>query len=218
MAYSYLEARVKFPRPYFQNREPLQFRDASGAVTSVTSFGVREEDEYKYYRLRAQPHVLFCDDRFLPGKDFTFALDLCSRSDPSQIVVACIPRKGNLAGAVSFVENHPKTRSREALGPTDWMFVPDLAWRLSHRFTEIERESQNSRLRGQRIDLAQQDISFRLDRSGAELSSEVRMLCKPIATPYVLDRPFLIYMKKRGAKQPYFAMWVDNAELLKPWK
>jgi hypothetical protein len=32
---------------------------------------------------------------------------------------------------------------------------------------------------------------------------------------YVFDRPFLIYLKKRGATRPYFAMWVDNAELLR---
>ncbi len=218
VSYSYLEARVKFPLPYFQNRKPLQFRDASGAITNVTSFGIREEDEYEYYRLREQPRVLFCDDRFLPDRDFTFALDLCGRSNPSQIVVACIPRKGNLAEAVFFVENHRKTRSRERPGPTDWLLVPDMVWRLSHRFTEIERGFQNAKLRDQRMDLAQQDISFRLDRSGAELSSQVRLECMPKANHYVLDRPFLIYMKKRGAKQPYFAMWVDNAELLKAWK
>jgi len=28
------------------------------------------------------------------------------------------------------------------------------------------------------------------------------------------DRPFLIVMKKRDAKQPFFITWVDNAELL----
>jgi hypothetical protein len=27
-------------------------------------------------------------------------------------------------------------------------------------------------------------------------------------------RPFLIYLKKRGAGHPFFVMWVDNAELL----
>jgi hypothetical protein len=27
-------------------------------------------------------------------------------------------------------------------------------------------------------------------------------------------RPFFLYMKKRGAKHPFFVMWVDNAELL----
>lgn len=31
------------------------------------------------------------------------------------------------------------------------------------------------------------------------------------------DRPFLIYVKKRGAPHPHFVMWVENAELLRDW-
>jgi hypothetical protein len=67
------------------------------------------------------------------------------------------------------------------------------------------------------VDVAQQDICFRLDRSGAELASESKMYAMPVATHYVFGKPFLIYMQKRGEKQPYFVMWVDNAELLKAW-
>jgi len=95
------------------------------------------------------------------------------------------------------------------------LLVPDLFWRISHRYTELEGKSfKNAELRGQSLDVAQQDILFRLDRSGAELKSEAKVFVLPVPTYFVLDRPFLIYMKKRGARDPYFAMWVDNAELL----
>jgi hypothetical protein len=30
-------------------------------------------------------------------------------------------------------------------------------------------------------------------------------------------RPFLVYMKNRETNTPYFALWVDNAELLDKW-
>ncbi len=40
------------------------------------------------------------------------------------------------------------------------------------------------------------------------------MPCKPMAIHFVCDHPFLIVVKKRGAKRPFFVMWVDNAELL----
>jgi hypothetical protein len=36
----------------------------------------------------------------------------------------------------------------------------------------------------------------------------------PIPMYYLFDKPFLVYMKKRGAEHPFFVMWVDNAELL----
>jgi len=33
------------------------------------------------------------------------------------------------------------------------------------------------------------------------------------------NKPFLIYVKKRGAEySPFFVMWVDNAELLNEFK
>jgi len=31
---------------------------------------------------------------------------------------------------------------------------------------------------------------------------------------FLFNQPFLVYMKKRNADQPFFVMWVDNAELL----
>ena len=80
------------------------------------------------------------------------------------------------------------------------------------------RRFTNAELKGQRLDVAQQDIQFRLDRSGAELKSEAKIMMLPIPTYFILDRPFLIYMKKRDAKSPYFVMWVDNAALLTPWE
>jgi hypothetical protein len=101
------------------------------------------------------------------------------------------------------------------LGPNDVLLVPDFFWHITHRFAELEGQAfMNPTLKGQRMDVAQQDILFRLDRSGAELESEAKIYALPIPTYYVFDRPFLIYMKKRGEPHPYFVMWVDNAELL----
>ena len=30
----------------------------------------------------------------------------------------------------------------------------------------------------------------------------------------IFDKPFLIMLQRSDAKMPYFALWVDNAELL----
>ena len=55
---------------------------------------------------------------------------------------------------------------------------------------------------------------FRLVRCGADLRSEAKAVYLAAATNSVFDRRFPLYMKKRGAKNAFFAMWVDNAELL----
>ena len=100
----------------------------------------------------------------------------------------------------------------------DTLIVPDLRWAVSHRFAELEGKIFTSgKLSGQRLDVAQQDIVFRLGKNGASLRSESRMVPSGIPSRFVLDRPFLIYMKQRGAVMPYFVMWVENTELLSQW-
>ena len=230
VAYSYLEANVKFALPYFQNGKPLEFTDSSGRKTRVASFGIRPEDDYAYHELRSQPRILFRKgDHGDP--ELEFAIDLCAQSSPSQIVIARIKREPSLAKALEQVDKElcdfeslkkkdpDYAKYLEEIGPNDVLLVPDLFWRITHRFSELEgRAFLNPKLKSQRLDVAQQDILFRLDRSGAELRSESKMYCSPIPTYFVVDRPFLIFMRKQNTTEPYFAMWVDNAELLTPWK
>jgi hypothetical protein len=229
IAYAYLQARVKFKIPYFQNDRPLEFTDSSGRTTIVNSFGIRAQDEYAYFKLRGQPRILFRTGG-ARDKDLEFAVDLCEDSSPSQIVVARINREPTLAAALARVDKELKSSETakkadadraaylQRVGPNDVLLVPDLFWKITHRFSELEgRRFTNAELKGQRLDVAQQEIQFRLDRSGAELESEAKIMMLPIPTYFILDRPFLIYMKKRDAKSPYFVMWVDNADLLTPW-
>jgi hypothetical protein len=107
------------------------------------------------------------------------------------------------------------------LGVYDTVSVPDTVFRIAHHFAELEgRTPANAKLENLPLVAALQVVQFRLTRSGAELRSEAakRYLSASVPQDYIFDGPFLIYMKKRGADRPYFAMWVDNAELLQPWK
>lgn len=220
VAYAYLEANAKFSKPYFQNREPLEFTDTAGKVTKLNSFGIRPEDDYAYHKLRGQPEILF-ETRNKKHQLTEFIVDLDRTSQPNQIILAVIDPKPTLmemlATATDMIEKAPE-KKYNGLGPRDVLFVPDMVWRITHRFAGLEgQEFTNAELKGQRIDVARQDIQFRLNRSGAELRSESKMYCKPMPTYYVFDRPFLLYMKKRDAEMPYFVMWVENAELLNRW-
>lgn len=65
-------------------------------------------------------------------------------------------------------------------------------------------------------------IDFALNRTGVSIKSEARIAIPPPAgrmpepRRFHFDRPFLIYVKKRGIEySPFFVMWVDNAELMK---
>jgi hypothetical protein len=204
------------------------FADGEGVKTELSSFGIRPEDAYAYRELRKQPKILFValDENY---KLAECIIDLDHTSRSNQIVVALVDPKPTLAETMTSVQDmidmakeerkEKKWKSvHDGLISNDVLLVPDMVWRITHHFAELEgQEFANPELKGQRIDIAQQEIDFRLDRSGAELKSEAKVYRMPIPTHYVFDRPFLLYMKKRGADMPYFVMWVENAELLTKW-
>lgn len=221
VAYGYIEANAKFSLPYLQNREPLVFTDSMGGKTKLHSFGIRSEDSDTYFKLREQPAILFA------ARDKEYRLtecvvDLDRTSQPNQIVLGLIEPKPTLAEMLENVEGmieRSKHKEHNALSSNDVLLVPNMKWRIGHHFGELEgQQFTNANLQGKRIDVAQQDIQFRLDRNGAELKSEAKIYyesCPPLSL--IFDRPFLLYMKKRGAEMPYFVMWVENAELLNKW-
>jgi hypothetical protein len=74
-----------------------------------------------------------------------------------------------------------------------------------------------------RIEMARQLIRFKLDEIGAKLKSEAVVPVTLSASPFreeisqlIFDKPFLIFMERKGSANPYFALWVDNPELLVP--
>jgi hypothetical protein len=68
---------------------------------------------------------------------------------------------------------------------------------------------------GWRMTSAAQMVQFSLDRTGAKLKTETRLMATA-AMPrqnrdYLFDRPFLLAMRQREAKAPFFLLWVDDA-------
>jgi len=96
-----------------------------------------------------------------------------------------------------------------------WCASFQSAWKALEALAgEAIRLSEMPKKAGQ---LNEKDIRFCLNRSGATLRSEAKTEKSAIPTNFFFERPFLVYLKKRGAPIPYFAMWVDNAELLRRW-
>jgi hypothetical protein len=223
LAYAYLAASAKYEYPYFENDEPFLFRDKTGRETPVGSFGIRKKDDYAYHQLRGQVEVLHFDRESTDREQEVaeFILDLCKTSHPYQIVVARVDRKPTLAATLEDIQrkiaSRPENVFDQGINPRDTVLVPNIAWRISHHFRELEgrnRPFENPALRGLHIDAAIQTIQFRLDRSGAELDTEAKVYVKPAASYFHVNRPFLIYLMKRGGQRPFFVAWIENAELL----
>jgi hypothetical protein len=226
VAYGYLKAGVNYRHPFFDNDEPFTFTDSAGNSMRVKSFGVRKKDDYAYHRLREQVAILYCpqdsvwQEREIPE----LVLDPCKHSSPHQLVLARVARKGTLAATLDDVERkikeQPTTDFTSRFHVRDTLLVPDMHWRVQHHFKELEGEDKrllNPPLRGLHLATALQTIDFRMDRGGAEVASEAKVFVKPGASYFEFNRPFLVYMKKRGGDQPFFVMWVESAELMQPW-
>jgi hypothetical protein len=107
---------------------------------------------------------------------------------------------------------------------TDQLIVPDVLYKLRHHFTELEdKRLGNQHWQDALIFDARQMIDFSLSRTGVILRSTgvfaTTRSRRTVKDPRHLyfNRPFLIYVKKRQpGVQPFFVMWVDNAELFKP--
>ena len=70
---------------------------------------------------------------------------------------------------------------------------------------------------GERFAIAAQQTRFRLDERGAMLKSEAVAAAARVDTDLIFDKPFLVMIQRTDARQPYFTLWIANAELLVPF-
>lgn len=215
VAYCYLKAGVPFTLPYFDSSKPLIFHEGSGTAAAVQAFGIRPEDDYAYASLRAQIEIVFENREHREWKVEEMVIDPCRTSTPNQLLLAVIPRKQTLKEAWDYVRSRLLPDGR-GLGPNDTFLVPNVRCEIAEDFESLADHALTfPGSRPLKLDIARQAIEFRLNRGGAELGSESKVLMTPVPTHYHFDRPFLIVMRKRGSVNPFFLMWVETREVLK---
>jgi len=226
VAFGYVRATVPFRSLFYENRRPFEFRGVR-----VSSFGIREKDKDMWDPARRQVFVLYTSQE--EGEpwsdDCEFAVDPCMYTDPYQIILARMEPKASLAETVAELERKMKDRPAMSyrLDEEEILLVPNLHFEIEHGFKQLEGENRailNPGHEGAWLARAWQTIYFRLDRAGAVLESKagMAMAAEPERRAFVFDRPFLILIQKRddapdlsdSKLEPFFVMWVDNAELL----
>ncbi len=233
-AFAHLNAGVKYAHPFQVNPKPLDFTDARGQKTSVASFGIPGSNREVPPEVREQVRILYAS--YAGEEVLGFALDLSVDSQPNQIVLARIKPATTLAETLADLENKnakykliskplPDDKEDE-LNYNETLLVPAMHWRVNHQFRELEGVNRfllNPCCPGLFMKTAYQDVEFRFDSEGATVASNARLVAAKASaerarppTAFKFDRPFLIYLKKRDAKHPFFVMWVNDAELLLP--
>ena len=233
VAYAYLSVDVGFKYPFYKHNQAFAFEDSKGTRTDVMSFCAHAEGwEPDLQHVREQVEILY----YKYGKQRSteeFAVDLCKHTYPYQVVLARMPRRIPLGEAVKELEENisefkrnPDYGALRKLRPIDRLIVPDVLYKLMHHFTELENQRLgNPRWPGYWISEARQMVDFALSRTGVVLKSQavIHIIGAASTRPrieepryFYFNRPFLIYVKKRGTDySPFFVMWVDNVELMK---
>jgi hypothetical protein len=240
IAYSYLDANIEFEYPFYAGNVEFNFQDSNGTISEVTSFCTLSDADSSDM-VREQVDVLYYNKDEQTGQT-EFAVDLCTYTNPYQVVLACVPQQKTLGKTVDYAEQKisefmldpdygqmRKLRPATVGGrtgapqPADTLAVPDMLYKLTHHFAELEGKAIGNQPwldQGYYIQKALQMIDFSLSRTGVVLQSDATIIIPPLSSitqPRRLNfnRPFLIYIKKREpAASPFFVMWVDNAELM----
>jgi len=225
LAYAFIKASVPFTHPFRHVTEEFLFQDRQGHETPVEAFGVWDADP-AYEAIFEQVEVLYMDRApdergNISTEVKECALDLCKYSTPYQVIVAMVEPRDSLAHTMAYVQERiiaskhaPQYPETGHLSRSDTLMVPDMFWKIDHRFHELIGKVVTNANPAMSIVEAMQCIEFRLDRCGAILESESGIGLASTPAHYTFNRPFLVYLKHRQSDQPFFVMWVDNAELL----
>jgi len=214
VSYCYLLKTLEFEVPFERAEEPIRF---SGA--EVPGFGVSREYKPAHEKMYGQVRVL--DYR---GPD-DFIVELLTKSEGDRLILAKIEPRQTLGAMVETVQERTAEAEPSPAGRGDVLRMPRLNFDLTRRYSELEGRRLVSSNPGVADDLillsAVQNTRFQLDEKGVRLRSESHTSFGCGASPpprvnrvMVFDGPFLILLQRAGASLPYFALWVDNPEIL----
>jgi hypothetical protein len=176
----------------------------------------------------------------LEDQAFGMIIDTSLLSRPritDQLILAKIPPRATLLETLEAVMARPNQMARALLPQwlkgelhhlhpnvglsaqaKDSLQIPIVNLNVLHRYQElIQRPLLNPGFTDYFVAEALQGVKFKLDETGADLQSSAELQCTlGWAEPksFTFDGPFLLYLKKPGARYPYLVLWIANSELL----
>lgn len=210
VAYSYLFKNLLFPQPFERLNAPMVFDGQD-----ILCFGLSGDSEPSA-ELLEQVSILDYQS------DDDFVIELKTRTESDQVIMAKVRPQATLKETIESVLARSAGGSGGHLNADDVLQVPMMNFDLRRSYDELvghEFLAANGVTDPYVIEKALQSIRFELNEAGVRLRSEVFIFAGVTSAPpeprrLIFDKPFLFLMKLRNADLPYFAMWIDNPELL----
>jgi hypothetical protein len=212
LAYAFLYKNLAFKTPFDRQREPLPWRGPEGEKTPLQAFGILKVDGQTPKELSAQVQILV-DQRN------AYVVELKSAFAEDRLILAQVEPKATFRETIDEVRERVRasTPNSFALQVTDQFLVPCVRVALDRVYDEIiGRKVLNKKISEGVVREARQTIRFGLDEKGATLKSEAKILIPKnghAPRKIVFDRPFLLYLERAGAENPYLAIWFENPNL-----
>lgn len=213
LAYAFLYKNLAFAKAFDRLKEPIRFI-AGTETTNVKGFGISINGSDRH-RSELWQQVGLVDIRDYDD----FIIRLVSKSEKDEIILAKVKPQSTLLETYTAVDQRIKSAGRP-LPNTAKLEIPACNFKVQQHFKELEGKLLlNKGWENHYVGKAIQWIRFKLDEKGVVLKSEAKLLLYPTglsprSIPLIFDKPFLIYLKQKDGKYPYFAMWVDNSELM----
>ena len=121
-------------------------------------------------------------------------------------------------------KRNKKTDWKYSFNEEDVVIIPMLNFNIETNFSTLEGSGFKTKEQYLQIERAWQRTAFVLDESGAEIESEaeIEMVTSDMPEAYekpqpkrmIVDKPFLILLKRTDSINPYFGLWTTNTELM----
>ena len=195
---------------------------------SVKAFGVKAED----YDLASTIGIVY----YKSDNDFIVRL---YPSEQEHEIILYMPndQSGTLQQMFDSVEKKIKKGNKDRIiyenfwkyrlhNEGDELLVPKFSFNIETNYTTLENSKFKMGDKPYLIETAYQRTAFLLDEEGAKAESEAleettveespagAIEEKPHPKKLHFNKPFLVILKRKDSPNPYFAMWVENTELM----
>jgi hypothetical protein len=199
VAYATMHTQLAFQWAFRRFDRPFTFMGREVETFGIEQYSKEEDDE------AAMAGQVVLHD-YVSHEDFVMELRTTSQED--RLILARVPPAETLAETVEAVRERAAGSAADDLDELADLRVPVVDFDLVRSYSELQAVG---------FAMSRQRTRFRLDETGTVLESEGMALADTLAEHLIFNAPFLVLLERKDAANPYFALWVGNAELLVPW-
>lgn len=211
LVYSCFKRNIKFNNEFENIPNAIEFEN-NGKITRVSGFGIAEYRDEEQRKIAEQVQVLSYD-----GMD-DFIIKLQPQDLKEEIIIAKIKPEDTLEKTMEKAEEKIKRGEKSSLKFGETLAIPNFDIDIETDYKQIEKQKFiNKGFENTYIGKATENTKFKMVQKGLIVTSkfsEIILKKKAKKRWFVCDKPFLVYIKIKGSKKPYFAVWVNNPEVL----